>query len=348
MLKARSLSDRYERYSLSQSPLAQRPTQRDLAVLLRETRDDLRRLAAYKEQFIVRRQIETGTRVKKVRQLAYPQGRLRAVHELLKFHLNKVKQPDYLFSPRKGKSQRDNAVQHLGQDQFLSFDLKQFYPSTTDNMVQSWLIYELGMYPDVARLITRLVTIDGVVSFGSPLTPVLCALIHRKMFDRIADLCSSRKLRLSVWVDDVVISGRFVPGELLVSIRDVIREHGLMSHKIKYSCGNRPVFITGIGVVGRNLISPNSLNICIRDLFSEYHNALTTEEKEDCAQRLLSKLGTVRFIAGSDSIRGRKAADQMNTIKQQLLVLREIELQSSRNAVRIEQSGPDDQPPFDL
>ena len=132
---ARSSPKKYERYSLSQSPLAQRPTQRDLAKLVRETRDDLRRLADYKEQFIIRRQIETGTKTKKIRQLAYPQGRLRAVHELLKFHLNKVRQPSYLFSPRKGRSQRDNAEQHLGQDQFLTFDLKQFYPSTTENIV---------------------------------------------------------------------------------------------------------------------------------------------------------------------------------------------------------------------
>jgi RNA-directed DNA polymerase len=312
--------------------------------LLRETRDDLRRLANYKEQFIVRRTIEKG---KKVRQLAYPQGRLRAVHELLKFHLNKVKQPSYLFSPRKGRSQRDNAELHLGQDQFLSFDLKQFYPSTTASMVRNWLVEELQMYPDVAGLITCLVTVDEAVSFGSPLTPVLCTLIHRKMFDQIADLCAARHLRHSVWVDDVTISGRFVPGEFLESVHNVVSQHGLKTHKIKFQSGSRPVFVTGVGVLGGKLITPRKINEELKALFSQYHGAQTLEEREDCAQKLLSRLGTARFIAGKDSLRGRKAAGQMNTIKQELAAFRNFNLpiQKHRSVNRLDASDP---PPFDL
>jgi RNA-directed DNA polymerase len=97
----------YEIYALARSPFAQRPTQRDVADLLGETKADLIRLANYKDQFIVRRQENIGG---KHRDLAYPVSRLRGVHERLKFHLNKVQQPSYLFSPRKKRSQRDNAA----------------------------------------------------------------------------------------------------------------------------------------------------------------------------------------------------------------------------------------------
>ena len=316
----------FERYSLSSSPFAQRPTQRDVAKLLKESRDDLRRLANYKEQFIVRRTVETGTRVKKTRQLAYPKGRLRVVHELLKFHLNKIRQPSYLFSPRKGMSQRDNAEQHLAQNQFLSFDIKQFYPSTTANMVRNWLVRELHMLPDVAGLIARLVIVDDKVSFGSPLTPVLCTLVHRKMFNEIADLCAARHLRYSVWVDDVTISGLFVPAELLKSVREVIKQHGLKTHKIKYRSGSKPVFITGVGVVGKTLITPNKINIEIKELFAQYHEAHTVEEKEDCSQKLLTRLGTVKFIVGKGTERWRKVSGQMNTIRQELSAFRKGKL----------------------
>lgn len=101
-----------ERYPLNRSPLAQNPSQRDLAMLVRETKADLNILATpqFKEQFLVRRTIETNG---KTRNLVYPEGRLRAVHERLKFHLSKIVQPSYLMSPRKGRSQRDNAVAHL-------------------------------------------------------------------------------------------------------------------------------------------------------------------------------------------------------------------------------------------
>lgn len=162
----------FERYDISRSPLAQRPTQRRVAELVGETKGDLTRLRreSYKEQFIRRRKVQIG---KKVRELAFPVGRLRTVHERLKDLLNRIKQPEYLFSPRRGRSQRDNAALHLDQDQYLSLDLKQFYPSTTSEMVYRWFVDELNSFHDVAALLRDLCTIDGKVSFGSPLTPVL-------------------------------------------------------------------------------------------------------------------------------------------------------------------------------
>lgn len=305
----------HERYEIERSPLSQRPTQRDIAALLGETRDELRRLINYKNEFIVRRQITTGKKAK-VRDLAYPVARLRAAHERLKFHLNKVKQPSYLFSPRKNRGQRDNAELHLDQDQYLTLDLKQFYPSTSEDMVRRWFRDDLGMYEDVAGLLTHLCTIDGKVSFGSPVTPVLCTLVHRRMFDQIADICNARGLRYSVWVDDLTISGDFVPGEVVRQIRAVVRTAGLKSHSIRYRSGNRPVFITGIGIVGPRLVAPNSLDLKIKESWTEYHAAETDDERDFLTQRLLSYLGTVRQISGAKTDRGRKAADEMNSLRQ--------------------------------
>jgi len=308
---------RGERYGLDRSPFAQKPTQREVASLLGESRDNLRRLVNYKEQFIIRRQAVTGKK-SKIRDLAYPDGRLRAVHERMKFHLNKIILPNYLFSPRRNRGQRDNAAEHLDQEQFLTLDLKKFYPSTTAAMVKRWFKDKLGMQADVAGLLTHLFTIDGRVSFGSPLTPVLCALLHQPMFDQIAAICDARGLRYSVWVDDVTISGKFVPGEVLRQIRDVVRAHGLKSHCIAYRSGNKPVYVTGIGVVGRHLVAPNSLNKKIKEEWDEYHSrAVTDDERDVVAQRLLSYLGTVRHICGSNSEAGRKASSQMNTLRQE-------------------------------
>lgn len=328
----------YEKYDLEKSPFAQRPTQREVADLLGETKADLIRLANYKDQFIVRRQENIGG---KDRDLAYPVSRLRGVHERLKFHLNKVRQPSYLFSPRKKRSQRDNAALHLDQDQYLTLDVKQFYPSTTEEMVYRWFVDELGMFEDVAGLLTRLTTIDGKASFGSPLTPVLCTLVHRPMFDRISDICGARGLRHSVWVDDLTISGGFIPGQVVTSIREVIRERGLRSHKIRYRTGNRPVMITGIGVVGRHLVAPHSLNLRIRQYWQDLHDAKSSEERASCAQRLLSQLGTVRHIVGTKSEVGTRASDQMNMLKQKrdkwlLEASREVSKERAEKSVPME------------
>ena len=303
----------YERYHLERSPFSQRPTQRELAELLGMSRDELRRHANYKEQCVVRRTEEING---KKRQLAYPVGPLRVIHEKLKYHLNKVKQPDYLFSPRKGRGQRDNAEYHSGNNQYLSLDLKQFYPSTTHSMVKYWLCDELGMYEDVAGLFAILATVDGVVSFGSPLTPVLVSLVHRNMFDAISIECERRGLDYSVWVDDLTISGEFVEGDLLKIIRKIIAHHGLQSHKIIYRSGNKPVFITGIGVVGSHLVAPQKLHKRIKQLWGQFHDAKTYEERESVTQQLLAQMGTLRHIAGPKSEMGCKTADRMNSLRQ--------------------------------
>lgn len=321
-MRAKRSSQMGERYEIDQSPFAQKPTQNDIALLLHETKSDLIRLVKFKDQFIVRRQI---TKNGKTRDLAYPVDRLRVVHEILKFHLNKIRQPDYLMSPRKNRQQRQNAELHLDQEQYLTLDFKKFYPSTSDKMIFNFFCNRLSMYPDVARLLTELCTVDGIVSFGSPVTPVLCSLVHRPMFDEIASICNARGLRYSIWVDDLTISGRFIPGSVLVEIRKIAQKYGLKTHKIEFKCGNRPVFITGIGVVGSNLIAPNTMDLKIKHAWEAYHSASTLNEKDDATQRLLSLLGTVRYISGANSSRAQKSSNQINALKQKQEKLHRLE-----------------------
>ncbi len=316
-MRPRKARVRFERYEIERSPFSQKPTQREIAKLLGESRDGLRRLIEDKENYIIRREAFVGKKQKK-RDLRYPIRRLRAVHERLKFHLNKVKLPSYLFSPRKNRSQRDNAALHLDQDEYLTLDLKQFYPSTTAQMVRGWFRDELGMYDDVAGMLTHLSTIDGAVAFGSPVTPVLCALIHRPMFDRISEICDDHGLRYSLWVDDLTISGKQITGEVVEKIRKVIRDAGLKSHKIRIFRGKKPVFITGVGVVGANLVAHSSLHLRLGAAWAEYDSAETLEERDHCTQTLLSLLGTIRHIVGAQSEAGQKAANQMNTLRQKL------------------------------
>jgi hypothetical protein len=64
-------------------------------------------------------------------------------------------------------------------------------------------------------------------------------------------------------------------------------------------------------------VAPNSLHRRIKECWAEYHSAETDNERDAVCQRLLSHLGTLRQITGTKSISGRKAADQMNSLRQQ-------------------------------
>lgn len=316
-MSPRSRRTQSELYDVDRSPFSQRPTQRRLAELLHEPLKDLRTISlpSFKEQFVKRRSEETGKK-KKMRDLFYPTGRLRLIHEKLKYHLNKIKQPYYLLSPRKGKSQRDNALIHLEKNVYLVVDLKQFYPSTTSAMVRNWLSGEMKMYGDVAALLTRLATIDEKVSFGSPLTPVLCSLVHRRMFNEVADLCDRHNLEFSLWVDDLTISGNEIKGQFIDELRGIIASYGLKSHKLHYRTGNRPVYVTGVGIVGRKLVAPNAMNLKLKDLWSRFYMANNISEKIDCMQALLTLMGSVRYIVGKNTQAGRDLADRMNSLRQ--------------------------------
>jgi len=304
-----------ERYQISSSPLAQKMTQKKLACLVGMKRDELRSLAKYKENYIIRREIEKNG---KIRKLVYPNGKLRRFHEIISFHLKKIIQPIYLYSPRKGYSQRHNASLHVGQRQFLKVDIKQFYPSTTAVQISAWATAHLKMPQDVARLFADLVTGDGSAFFGSPLTPVLATLVHRKMFDEVYNRCKKRGLRCSLWVDDLTISGKFVPGLLLEEIRSIIALNGLKSHKLEYLTGNRSVVVTGLRVFNVGIEPPLKHLKQIGVLFSSLAAAENLRNTEILTAKLLSVAGSAKYIVGSSSPNWHKLSNQMNSVKQKL------------------------------
>ena len=244
-----------------------------------------------------------------------PVGRLRTIHERLKFHLNKLKQPEYLFSPRKGRGQRDNAAHHAASTQFLSLDIKQFYPSTTDEHIFRWAHHEAGLRSDVAGLLTKLVAIDGKMPFGSPVSPVLTTHVHRHMFDEIYAICQSRGLKMSLWVDDLTISGTVIRGELVELIRAAIRKQGFQTHKIEFRMSSRPVVVTGVPIERGKVTAPPSLHRRVQDGYAALRVATCDVDRGQAIDRLLSALGTYRYHLGPCSLGGRQAANRMQALR---------------------------------
>jgi RNA-directed DNA polymerase len=337
----------YERYDFEASPWRQDLTQRDFATLIGKRKEQLEALINHKDHWVHRKAQLIGS---KMRDLAVPVGKLRTVHERLKFHLNKIKQPDYLMSPRKGRSQRDNAAAHIGQDQFLKLDVKQFYPSTSKEHIFRWAHHVAGLRSDVAGLFTHLATIDGKLPFGSPISPVLATHVHRRMFDEIYAACKIRGLRMSLWVDDLTISGKFVPGELVVEIREIIRKNGLKTHKIEYRTGGRPVPITGVPIMGDEIGSPRGIHDRIHEGYSKLKGSKSDAEASTHISYLLSQLGSHRYHVGASTEKGRKSADRMNALRQRRSRLKPVHV-TMPTIVHVANSGSspaDSSLPFDL
>jgi len=101
------------------------------------------------------------------------------------------------------------------------------------------------MVDDVAGRLTKLCTIQGRVPFGSPLSPVLCALVHDDVFGKVAARCEFSGDTLSLWVDDLTVSGDNVTMGMVRDITRLIAAKGLKTHKTQRSSERRGIVITG-------------------------------------------------------------------------------------------------------
>jgi hypothetical protein len=94
---------------------------------------------------------------------------------------------------------------------------------------------------------------------GSALSGRIAFFAARSMFDEIAALVSTAGCRLTVYVDDITISGNAASKRLLSDVEKVVRVHGLKTkHKksVTYA-SNSPKSVTGAVVTETELRLPN-------------------------------------------------------------------------------------------
>ncbi len=95
---------------------------------------------------------------------------------------------------------------------------------------------------------------------GSPLSGRIAFFAARAMFDEIARHVANAGCKLTVYVDDITISGKATTKRLLGEVRKIISIHGLNSkHKksITYAL-NSAKSVTGVVVTNSNLRLPNT------------------------------------------------------------------------------------------
>src|SRR5207237_9802248 len=98
-------------------------------------------------------------------------------------------------------------------------------------------------------------------------------------------------------------------------------------------------------------VAPNSLQLKIRDCWDEYNVALTNNERDSVSLRLLSYLGTLRYISGTASEMWQKISNQMNFLRQNMAARQRAYEKSQLRALEEQSSammlGSSD-PPFEL
>lgn len=275
---------------------------------------ELNALAAAEDNFSIREEPKPGGGSRRIEE---PKPRLQALHGRIHRLLSGMQLPDYVHSVRKGRSYITNARQHLNGSPMVKLDVQKFYPNVRAGAVFAFFHERMQCARDVAGLLASLLTIDRHLATGSKASPILSYLVHQTMFDEIAAQAKRRGLVVTLYVDDIVLSGPNANSGVIAVIRRIISSHGLRSHKIKQFSGRRPKIVTGIMVTVTGLRLPNRRHELIRDGYASLRAAKSPQAK----LRVLDVLCSRVHEAAQFDLTFRSRAIGLETLRRQLRLM---------------------------
>ena len=155
------------------------------------------------------------------------------------------------------KSIITNSWLHVGQDEILKIDLKDFFPSISFNRI-IYFFRSIGYANNVSYYLARLCTYSDYLPQGAPTSPILSNIIARKLDNRLFKLSQNFGLKYSRYADDIVFSGRKIPVKFIEYINAIIHDEGFEINNKKtklYRNGNKKI-ITGIVVDSETIKIP--------------------------------------------------------------------------------------------
>lgn len=281
---------------LNQSRLFKVTSPRRLAEILGLEETALRGLAVGPNRY---RQFEIEKKSGGKRPVEDPIPSLKRLQARIAKILARIAPPDFLFCPVKGRCYVGNAARHRSHRVVHTLDIKKFFPSTPRVRVIWFFETVMKCRRDVAGLLGDLCTFDGHLPTGSPLSPILAYFSYHDLWEKISAFCESKGYTLSIYVDDVTVSGAKVPVSDIWQIQQMIHATGLRYHKQKRYV-DRPAEITGVIVKGDEVVAPHRQRL--------KHRATTLElrhgkgEKELLRGRLAGLNGQIRQIEAANRV----------------------------------------------
>ena len=240
-----------KRYPLNQSPLYRLRGKGQFASVLGITFAESTQLAESNSYRVFDNQ--------KNREIQHPTGRLKVIHGRIAALLKRIELPDYVVS-QKGRSYVDNARMHVGPTPLVKTDVSKFYPSTTHAMVWRMFSKFFECADDIAGQLADICCYSQRhLPTGSPLSGYVAFFASQPMFDEVNDRAVASGCLMTLFVDDIAISGERANKQLLTQVRHVVRDHG---HRTKNKksltfAATAVKTVTGVVVTAAEVKLPN-------------------------------------------------------------------------------------------
>ena len=227
------------------------------------------------------------------RDITAPAKDLKKVQRRILRLLQRIERPQWLISGERGKSYVDNGRAHINSTYMLAADIKSFYDNCQRDYAYRFFTERLKTAPDVAKLLTDIITYEGGVPTGCPTSQIIAYYAYECMFSEIAQVAERYGCIFTLYVDDMTFSSQtpFDPKQLKREIEIVLLRYGhrLKASKVKYyGCDDAKPVTGTIITKDHRLAAPNQLQQRIVTEFQslkEHANdqVLTPEEKSKYA-----------------------------------------------------------------
>lgn len=189
--------------------------------------------------------IKTGD---KVRHIDHPAPELLDVQRRIVRHvLTPMGFGDAAHGGIRGRSPQTNAKVHQGKRCVVKMDVKSFFPSVQHTRVYRMFRHEYGFGEDVARLLTRLVTLRRRLPQGAATSPAVANHFAIKVDEGLRPEVERHGLEYTRFIDDLTISGD-QPKLLIDQATRLLRARGLTlaPEKLKVCPRGGPQEVTGL------------------------------------------------------------------------------------------------------
>jgi retron-type reverse transcriptase len=288
-------------YSLRDSPFFRLRSKAKLASLLYISQGKLLDLAAGDQRYF---DFNKPKKSGGVRNISAPIAPLKTVQSRIADLLGRVAPPDYLFAPVQGRSYADNAAMHVGARSLRLLDIEDFFPNCTIKKAIWFFRSRMECSEDVAAILANIVTYKGALPQGSPCSPILAYLCYIDMWSEIAKLVKDSGCKLSVYADDLTISGESIPEALVWAIKKTLFRHGHRYARSKErSIRDKSVEVTGVVLLKSRIVAPNRQHAKIAKVREEIACTTSPDHREKLQRQLRGRLAQVGQIAMADQRR---------------------------------------------
>jgi len=189
----------------------------------------------------------------KKRTINSSKGDLKSIQSrIYNFLLSNITLPKYFYGGVKGKNNILNARYHQGNKYIFTTDLKSFFTSISNKQVYTTLV-NLDFSPNIARIITKLITRNGQVPQGIPTSTLIANLVFRPTGDLILEMASRHHIKFTIYVDDVTLSSAQDFKALVPEFLAILKKSGFrISHDKTFYKTKNPT-VTGVVVHNNNL-----------------------------------------------------------------------------------------------